>query len=249
MAHRAFPAQHSESNQKQIVLRVQMAEFQLTPDSKKLMEELLGNPRLGEAPTTSNTLSRVYETEQIEKWLADFERAGILRTSSRMQANILNGRSTLLKFAPEGGSPQKNNESLESAAQDDENAHSAKFIGTTLDASAAIRENNFIALRLIAENRIESFEGGTTGRRIQTESEIRDGQTLVLGGLLSSGTLTEVTRVPVLGDVPLVGRLFSRRKISVIETELLIVITPEIVASPSVNRNTVQPAVHSRSGR
>jgi pilus assembly protein CpaC len=67
-------------------------------------------------------------------------------------------------------------------------------------------------------------------RRVSTVVEMREGQTMAIGGLLSHRTTVQVQRFPLLGDVPYVGPLFfSAKTMTQEENELLILITPEIV--------------------
>ncbi len=245
----AHQMQPDESIQKQIVLRVQMAEYQVTPVSLQLLADFVGNPRLADSPQANRSLSGVYDPAEINGWLGRLEREGFLQTSCRSQATILNGRSAQLKFAPEAKTSQSGKGSAGAQRPEDSSDNAIPFIGTALKATGVILQNDIIALNLIVENTTSSVKDGTTGRRIQSDTEIRDGQTLVIAGLTSAGTLTEVTRVPVLGDIPLMGRLFSSRKTSAIETELVVVITPEIITPPPARPNAVQPASHVRPGR
>ncbi|WP_337868287.1 secretin N-terminal domain-containing protein [Meiothermus sp.] len=58
---------------------------------------------------------------------------------------------------------------------------------------------------------------------------IRDGQTVVLGGLIQKVTDTSETKVPLLGDIPLLGELFKQRTSSIKDDELIVIITGNIV--------------------
>jgi len=58
---------------------------------------------------------------------------------------------------------------------------------------------------------------------------IRDGQTVVLGGLIQKVTDTSETKIPLLGDIPLLGELFKQRTSSVKDDELIVIITGNIV--------------------
>ena len=58
--------------------------------------------------------------------------------------------------------------------------------------------------------------------------ELREGQTLAIAGLLQSKTNATTLRVPFLGDLPLVGGLFSSNSHQVVETELIVLVTPEL---------------------
>ena len=59
---------------------------------------------------------------------------------------------------------------------------------------------------------------------------MKDGDTIVLGGVFREETTTIETKTPILGDVPYLGRLFKRTNNDNRRTELLIFITPRIIA-------------------
>jgi pilus assembly protein CpaC len=77
------------------------------------------------------------------------------------------------------------------------------------------------------------FQGFTipalSTRRIQTEIELEDGQSFVIAGLLDRRTTHSLSKVPGLGDIPLLGKLFQSREVNKTNTELLVLVTPEIV--------------------
>jgi hypothetical protein len=62
---------------------------------------------------------------------------------------------------------------------------------------------------------------------------VRDGQTIVIGGLISDRYERRENMVPVLGELPLVGPLFRADKEKTMKTELLIVLTPYVIESPA----------------
>ena len=64
---------------------------------------------------------------------------------------------------------------------------------------------------------------------ISTQALVGNGQTLVLGGIFQSEELTGDEKVPVLGDLPLVGHLFKKQMRSKEKREILIFITPKII--------------------
>ena len=70
---------------------------------------------------------------------------------------------------------------------------------------------------------------GTSTRRVQTEVELESGQSFVVAGLLDEHTTESFSKVPGLGDLPLLGKLFQSKSRSRSHTELLVIITPEIV--------------------
>jgi len=65
---------------------------------------------------------------------------------------------------------------------------------------------------------------------VQTQAIVGDGQTLVLGGLFQMETVDQVEKVPLLGDIPYLGRLFRHDIDNIEKREILIFITPKIIS-------------------
>jgi general secretion pathway protein D len=61
-----------------------------------------------------------------------------------------------------------------------------------------------------------------------------DGQTVVIGGLIQDQKTRTDTKIPILGDIPYLGVLFKHQQTSDIKTELIIFLTPHVVAAPSL---------------
>jgi type IV pilus assembly protein PilQ len=79
---------------------------------------------------------------------------------------------------------------------------------------------------------VTSFVTGTllAQRRLETGTlRLRDGQTLILSGIIQDSDRSEVTKVPILGDIPLLGRLFRRDRDTKNRSELVVLVTPKIV--------------------
>ncbi|MEX1096659.1 MAG: pilus assembly protein N-terminal domain-containing protein [Planctomycetales bacterium] len=108
--------------------------------------------------------------------------------------------------------------------------------GTSIIVTPQLIDRDLIRMVIIPEfsqlNAANSVNGipGVDARRVQTTVQLREGQTIVIGGLLSRRTNTEVTRIPFLGEIPWVGgALFNTKRSTEDETELLILVSPEIV--------------------
>ena len=69
-----------------------------------------------------------------------------------------------------------------------------------------------------------------TVRRVNTQVEMKFGQTLMLAGLISTKQATTIQKIPFLGELPYIGAAFSRKKSEDSETEVVITVTPELVA-------------------
>ena len=66
-------------------------------------------------------------------------------------------------------------------------------------------------------------------QRMATQVKVRDGETIVLGGVQQHSTTDSIDKVPVLGDLPILGRLFRRDYQQVTKSELLIFVTPTLL--------------------
>lgn len=77
---------------------------------------------------------------------------------------------------------------------------------------------------------------GRTTQRIHTTVELEPGQTYVLGGMIQRGVTGTSTKVPVLGDLPFLGTMFSTKSYNETESELVIVVTPYLVDAMSCDQ-------------
>jgi len=65
-------------------------------------------------------------------------------------------------------------------------------------------------------------------RSSQSRVAVKDGQTIVIGGLMQDKDTKSVSKVPLIGDIPLIGELFKRTRTEKEKTELLIFLTPQV---------------------
>jgi pilus assembly protein CpaC len=92
-----------------------------------------------------------------------------------------------------------------------------------------------------------------TTRKVKTEVELRDGQSFVIGGLLDNEENETFMKVPFLGDIPILGKLFQSMQRTKNNTELIVIVTPEVVApipagSPLPELKYPTPFLPSNSG-
>jgi pilus assembly protein CpaC len=73
-------------------------------------------------------------------------------------------------------------------------------------------------------------------RKAQTEVELAEGQFLAIAGLLDNETVDNVSKIPVLGDIPILGQLFRSKNLRQRRTELLVLITPKLVTAETTPR-------------
>ncbi len=67
-------------------------------------------------------------------------------------------------------------------------------------------------------------------RKVKTEVELGDGQSFVLGGLLDNRETETMQKIPFIGDIPYIGKLFQSMSKNKTNTELIVIVTPQIVA-------------------
>jgi pilus assembly protein CpaC len=73
-------------------------------------------------------------------------------------------------------------------------------------------------------------EPAITSRKVNTEVELADGQSFVIGGLLDNTETEAFQKIPFLGDIPILGKFFQSMQRTKDNTELIVIVTPEIVA-------------------
>lgn len=106
-------------------------------------------------------------------------------------------------------------------------------VGVTLQIAPRVSGDGYITSKIYGV--VSSVTGFSQGfptisqREAETSASVRDGETFVIGGLTQENVLTTKSKVPLLGDIPLLGALFRTERSSTTKTELYIVITPRIV--------------------
>ncbi len=118
-----------------------------------------------------------------------------------------------------------------------------KEFGVKLRFTPLIMPNNNIHLRVTPEVSALDFANGVTlsgftvpaltTRRADTEFEIQDGQSFVIAGLMDNRLTNIISKVPGLGDIPILGTLFKSRNLQKSKTELMVLVTARRV-SPNV---------------
>ncbi|MGL5832982.1 MAG: type II secretion system protein GspD [Waterburya sp.] len=133
--------------------------------------------------------------------------------------------------------------------------------GVTLSVNVErVDDNGFIAMsvspRVTAVSQVVDFEsssGITNPISLLSERELnsglvrlRDGQTLILSGIIQDQERTTVSKVPILGDIPLLGSLFRSTDKSNERAEVIVLLTPEIVDEDAGLASNFQPSKESR---
>jgi pilus assembly protein CpaC len=115
-----------------------------------------------------------------------------------------------------------------------------KEYGVRLSFTPTVTDAGNIRLRVAPEVSSLDFSNGLTlggfqipsllTRRATTEVELAPGQNLAIAGLLDNTMLEDIDKLPILGEIPILGRLFQSRDIRQNRTELLVIVTPHFVS-------------------
>lgn len=112
-----------------------------------------------------------------------------------------------------------------------------KDVGIDLKITPQITEGDYLKLDIYQEiSRVTANKGQATDlvtdkRSAKTSVVVRDKDTVVIGGLISDENTEIVNKIPILGDIPLLGWLFKTKSTERIKTNLMILLTPRIIKS------------------
>ena len=108
-------------------------------------------------------------------------------------------------------------------------------VGITMKITPYIANTGEITVEIEPEVSDVNVEGSEEGlpiivkRNVNTKVRVKDGETVVIGGLTHKNEYIRTSHVPILGYIPIVGTLFSAKKKVVEETEVVVFITPKIL--------------------
>ncbi|QDT63737.1 type II and III secretion system protein family protein [Calycomorphotria hydatis] len=222
--------------ERQVMLRVRIAQLdrqelrQMGVDINAFFESSrhFVSATMGGTPSTLTGIFENGEVNVLVNWLATNGTAKIL---SEPTLTVMSGHPASFLSGGEFAVPTI--VGLDGAA-----AQQTTFrgFGTSIIVTPTIIDKDLIRMRVIPEyssiNTNNSVNGipGLDSRRVQTTVELREGQTIAIAGLIGRRTDTEVTRIPFLGEIPVIGStIFSAKRAAEDETELLILVTPELV--------------------
>jgi len=133
-----------------------------------------------------------------------------------------------------------------------------KEFGVGLTFRPIVVDSGVVNLKVIPEVSTLDWDNGVTlggfrvpalrTRRAETTVELRDGQTLVVAGLISKEEIRSVSKFPILGDIPVIGMLFKSTSFMNNETELVLLVTPKIVSSYSAADVPAWPGTGKAAG-
>jgi len=116
-----------------------------------------------------------------------------------------------------------------------------KDVGIILRITPRINESDFVSLEIYQESSAvkgdsllaTSTVGPTTTKRsAKTSVLVKNGQTVVLGGMMQETANNIERKIPLLGDIPLLGNLFKFSSVTRKKTNMLIFLTPHVIKTP-----------------
>ncbi|MBU5612501.1 type II and III secretion system protein family protein [Geomonas azotofigens] len=121
-------------------------------------------------------------------------------------------------------------------------------VGIRIKFKPEVMENGMISLKIMPAE-VSSIQGFLPingypiidSRTIETSVELRDGESLVLAGLLQEEEIKNMSKIPLLGDIPILGALFRTNSKEIKEKELVFCITPKLVKAAAPGTRTVLP--------
>jgi pilus assembly protein CpaC len=123
--------------------------------------------------------------------------------------------------------------------------------GVRLEFTAFVGKDNVIRLHVSPEVSTLDFSNAAiisgftvpalSTRRAETEIELKDGQSFGIAGLLDNRAQVQLSKVPGIGDIPILGNLFRSRNISRSNSELVVLVTPRVVDPVRLNSPSAVP--------
>jgi pilus assembly protein CpaC len=236
---------------RQIMLQVRIAEVSrnvLREFNSRLISlnpDQLGGQGDWTAETVSDGLLRlllVDPSASVEALFRALRTTGEVRTLA--EPNLIAVEGSSASFLAGGEFPFPVVQQASTASGNAALAIEWREFGVRLDFTPTVTETGNIRLRVHPEVSSLDFSTGLTvggvavpallTRRAETEVELGDGQTFAIAGLLDNNTLDSVTRIPLLGDLPVIGALFRSRARRQNRTELLVLVTPRLVTPLNV---------------
>ena len=107
-------------------------------------------------------------------------------------------------------------------------------VGIILKVKPTVNKDGYITTQIEPHvSSVIELVGGsvprTKVRKVTTTVTVPDGKKIIVGGLLNSSIVNTKNKIPLLGDIPFIGRLFQHRSTTIDNTDLIIEITPRVV--------------------
>lgn len=165
--------------------------------------------------------------------LNDMTRVNVLASPSLM---VLDRKTAVLQIGDQVPITTQSAQSVLTPGAPVVNAIAYKDTGVILSVTPRINESGRVLLDIeqevstVSRTSSSNIDSPTFGRRkVKTTVVVNNGESITLGGLIQDRTTDSETQIPVLGDIPIIGKAFKDRQSLVEKTELVIMLTPRVV--------------------
>lgn len=231
-------------------------QFQFGVDWEQAVKMYSGTMGIGGFPTVAapaggfdlspDSFSMVFQNANTSVLLKALQEQGDVRVISKPRLRTLNNQTALIKVGTEVPFFQRSANIIPGAGQNTGAAAVVETdevqtitVGTILAITPQISEDHWISLDVspvltsLVESQLspsrETVAPVLDIKQASTLIRVRDGSTVVLGGLIQTSEARTRRKIPGAGDIPLLGRLFTGRFDAQQKRELVILITPRIV--------------------
>lgn len=190
----------------------------------------------------ATTMSFGFPDAQLQVFVQALRENGLLRVLAEPNVMAINGREATFLAGGEIPIPVVTNDSIKVEY---------KEFGVRLNFTPTILDDSTIRMQIAPEVSEPDFANsvtlsgfsipGFTTRRVETTVELGPGQTLAIGGLLNDRVRAVSRKVPALGDIPVLGALFTSVDYQSDTTELVVLVTPQLVAGVNPSQITSVP--------
>lgn len=195
--------------------------------------------------TDQTTLSFGFPRVQMQVFIQAMRENGLLRVLAEPNLVAVNGQKATFLAGGEVPIPISTSDKIKIEY---------KEFGIRLNFTPAVLGEGRLRLLVAPEVSEPDFSNSVTfggiaipgfsTRRVQTTVEVGEGETIAIGGLLSQKTRGVITKIPGLGDIPVLGALFRSVDYQTDETELVVLVTPELAAGVSPDEVTFVPGAN-----
>ena len=125
-------------------------------------------------------------------------------------------------------------------------------VALKMDVTPHVNDSDMVRLELdaeISDVASENFNGlgpATDKRTVKTTVSVRDQQSVVIGGLVKDRIAESIDKVPLLGDIPILGYLFKFTRKTILKQNLLIILTPYVIKDPMDLRRIFERKIRDR---
>ncbi len=236
----------------QVLLEASVAEVTLTGSLQYGLEWYIKNTS-GEQTSILSTLaglglgsggldySLITDAEKFKMLINALAQEGLVKILQSPRLTVRDGMSATMNvgtevpvITSEASAPDVQSEGSSSILR----SVQYRSTGVTLNVTPSVHSSGVVTLQI--NQQVSEAQANTTSninspiilnRSFQTEVVAGDNQTVMLGGLIRENDSVNVNKVPLLGDIPWLGRLFRTDSIGSNRTELVVLITPRIIRS------------------